>query len=315
MQLIKRIPLPMAGLMLAFAAIGNLLESYGSGYRWFFGIISLILLIVIIMKILVDPGSIKEGLSNPVIASVMPTFSMGVILLAGYLKTFAPAPALYIWILGITLHIAMMAVFTKKHILGRKVQSYMPSYFIVYVGIVTVSVTAPVFERVEIGQLAFWFGLIAFVLLLYPVMNRIFKIKNIPEPAQPTVMILAAPMSLLLAGYLRSFPEKSVWVLGILGIISLLLFSIAVSFLPKLFKLKFYPSYSAFTFPVVITAIAIKGLFTVLSKAQPVPSALFYLVNLLELGSLLIVFYVFLRYIAFLHHLPFLMSSSKSTQS
>jgi exfoliative toxin A/B len=313
MPLIKKIPLPMAGLMLALAATGNLLESYGTAYKWFFGMIAMVLLIGLVLKVVTDPGAVREGLANPVVASVLPTFSMGLILLAAYLRGFAHAPAFFLWCLGIAIHLVLIVIFTKKHLAGLNFKSFFPSYFIVYVGIVTLSVTAPAFEQLAVGQAAFWFGFASFFLLLIPVLNRIFILKNIPEPAQPTMMILAAPMSLLLAGYLKSFPEKSLGMLGLLGSMSFILLILSLTFLPKLLRLKFYPSYSAFTFPLVISAIGMKGLDKALAKAQLAPVGMTVMVKLLEVGSALMVLYVLMRYMSFLVGAPATARGVKST--
>ena len=40
-------------------------------------------------KTIMMPDSIKEGFENPVVASVMPTLSMGIILLSTYIKPYA----------------------------------------------------------------------------------------------------------------------------------------------------------------------------------------------------------------------------------
>ena len=37
-KVIERVPIPMAGLMLALAALGNLLSPYGSTYKYFWGV-------------------------------------------------------------------------------------------------------------------------------------------------------------------------------------------------------------------------------------------------------------------------------------
>ncbi|MDF2890110.1 MAG: C4-dicarboxylate transporter [Clostridia bacterium] len=87
--MIKKLPLPIAGLMLALAAAGNLLLSYGGIYRNLFGVIAGIVLVLLLAKVLIMPKAIKEGFENPVVASVMPTFSMGLILLSTYLKPYA----------------------------------------------------------------------------------------------------------------------------------------------------------------------------------------------------------------------------------
>ena len=103
--MIKKIPLPATGVMLGMAALGNLLQPYSEGVRLLCGAVSLILGILIVVKILLYPGQFAEDMKNPIMASVSGTFSMAVMLLAGYAKPFMGSSAVIIWYAGIGLHI------------------------------------------------------------------------------------------------------------------------------------------------------------------------------------------------------------------
>ena len=46
-DMIKKVPVPLCGVMLGFAALGNLLQSYGEGIRSVCGIVAAFLLILI----------------------------------------------------------------------------------------------------------------------------------------------------------------------------------------------------------------------------------------------------------------------------
>lgn len=89
------------------------------------------------------PKKVSENLSNPVVASVFPALSMGIMLMATYIKPLVPSLAFIIWIIGLILHIVLILFFTKKHVLDFNIKKVFPSWFIVYVGIVVGSVTAP----------------------------------------------------------------------------------------------------------------------------------------------------------------------------
>lgn len=141
-------------------------------------------------------------------------------------------------------------------------------------------------------------------MLLPIVLYRTFIVKEIPEPAMPTLAIYTAPASLCLAGYLNSFQSKSILMVGFLTVLSLSMFIFVIMNMPKLFKLKFYPSYSAFTFPFVITAIAMKGTRTYLTQTgTDIPFA-GYFINILELWAIIMVLYVLIRYILFMTSSP-----------
>lgn len=299
-QVINKLPIPIAGLMLALAATGNLILSYGSIYRNIFGVLSAIILVLIVIKIIKYPKGVSESLENPVVASVFPTLSMGIILLSAYINQFAQSLAFGIWILGLVLHIILMLWFTKKNVLQFNIKKVYPSWFIVYVGIVCGSVTAPVFNMFNIGKVLFWFGLLSYIIILPVTLKRIFIVKEIPEPALPTIVIFTAPASLCLAGYINSFQEKNMLIIVLLAIVSQLTLLVVLTQIPKLLKLKFYPSYSAFTFPLVISAISIKLTNGFLTNVGKNITFLKYVIKIEEIIAVAIVIYVLFRYMKFL---------------
>lgn len=299
-KILKKLPIPIAGLMLALGASGNLVLSYGSIYKYIFGAVSSVILILLIFKIITDFKGVFKALDNPVVASVAPTFPMGIMILSTYIKPIINPVAFGAWILGLLLHVLLICYFTKKYIFDFNIKKVFPSYFVVYVGIVVASVTAPVFNMNTLGQYIFWFGFVSYFILLPIVIYRVFKIKNIPEPALPTITIFAAPASLCLAGYMSSFQEKNMIIVGILTSLSLIMIISVIMYMPKMLKLKFYPSYSAFTFPIVISAIAIKKINGFLISIEKGIVWLKYVVKAEEILSVLIVIYVLIRYIEFI---------------
>lgn len=298
--MIKRIPLPIAGVMLAMAATGNLIQTYSPELRLVFGAISAIIGILLIIKFIMYPKLLSEDLKNPVVASVAPTFSMAVILLAAYVKPYANTVGLTIWFIGFILHCALILLFTFRFILKFDIKKMFPSLFIVYVGLVVASITAPAFSMNTLGQAVFLFGFICYLILLAIVSYRVIKVKEIPEPAQPLIIIFAAPASLCLAGYLSSFDSKSIAIVYFLAILSIAMYVFALTQLPRLLKLKFYPSYSAFTFPMVISAIAMKMTDGFLTKSGNGIAFLKYIVIAQTAIAVVMVLYVLIRYILML---------------
>jgi len=298
--ILKKYPVPVTGLILGLAAAGNLVQSYGEINRSIFGIISAILFVLMLVKIVKFTDGVKESLQNPVVASVFPTFSMAAMLLSTYLKPLSQSIAFALWTIGVALHAALIIWFSKKFVLNFKIKQVFPSWFIVYVGIAVASVTAPAFKMTNIGQLAFWFGFITYIILLPLILYRTVKVKEMPEPTLPTLVIYAAPASLLLAGYMNSFETKSMAIVWLLAVLSIIMYIAAIIMLPRLLKLKFYPSYSAFTFPLIISGIAMKLTNGFLTKSGIPVTWLNYLVKFQEAVAVIITLYVLYRYIRFL---------------
>lgn len=299
-KIIKKVPVPLCGVMLGFAALGNLLQSYGEGVRYACGIVAAFLFILILLKLIMFPGMIKEDMQNPIMASVSGTFPMALMLLSTYLKPFIGTGAKFIWFFAIGLHIALIIYFTIKFILKMQMPKVFASYFIVYVGIVVAAVTAPVFEETKIGSYAFWFGFVTLLLLLVLVTIRYVKYKNIPEPAKPLFCIYAAPTSLCIAGYVQSVTPKSKEFLLAMLFVAIVLYIMALVKAIEYLKLKFYPSYAAFTFPFVISAIATKQtMVCLMNMKQPLP-ILRYIVLIETVIAVLFVIYTFIRFMQFI---------------
>lgn len=299
-KILQKLPLPVSGLMLGLVALGNLLGGYSPLIRSMFGAVSFIIFLMLVAKFIKYPACIKEGLDNPVVGGVMATFPMSMMILSTYIKPYSSPLALGFWIIGIVLHLSLIAVFTKTHILKFNIKKVFPTYFIVYAGIVAASVAAPVHQMQSIGQILFWVGFLPYMAILPVVIYRAFVVKEIPEMALPTLAIFAAPGSLCLAGYMNSFPEKNIFMVYILLAVASITILIALSQMPKLLRLKFYPSFSAFTFPFVISAIAIKGtsgFFASIGSPSPILKGA---ASFLEALAVIMVLYVLAQYSAFL---------------
>ncbi|MEG2289161.1 MAG: TDT family transporter [Clostridium sp.] len=300
MNYIKKIPLPIAAVMLALAALGNLLSTYGIVYKNICGVLSALVLILLTVKIITCWKDVKNEMKNPVIAGVMPTYSMGIMLLAGYLKDISFTSGLVLWWVGVIIHLVLIILYTKNFIIGFDIKKMFPSTFIVYVGIGIAGITAPAFKLIVLGQGFFWFAFISLIVLIPLLGYRTFVVKGIPEPALPTNVIFAAPAALTLAAYLNSFSEKNIYMISFLSILVILLYICGLIFLVKGLKLKFYPSYAAFTFPMVISAIAMKGTNAFLIKIDKGISIIKYVVKFQEIVAIIIVVYVLVRFLMFI---------------
>lgn len=298
--MIKKIPVPMAGLSLGFAALGNLLQTYSESIRLVCGSISAILAILFLCKCIFHFDMVKEDMKNPVMASVSGTFSMAVILLSAYAKPFIGGGAVCIWYFGIALHVLLIVYFTARFLYKLNMKAVFASYYIVYVGIVTASVTAPAFGQTKLGMVIFWFGLISCLILLVLVTVRYVKHREIAEPARPLFCIYTAPVSLCLAGYLQSAETKSMTMVLLLMVLACVLYVAVLIRLARFLVLPFYPSYAAFTFPVVISAIAMKMSTAFLGKMGYAVGFLPAVVLVETVIAVCLVVYVFIRYMKFL---------------
>ncbi|MDO4712277.1 MAG: TDT family transporter [Peptostreptococcaceae bacterium] len=298
--MIKKIPLPMAGLILGIFALGNLLRSYGETVRMICGALGAILYISYVIRLFVGRDRLGEELTNPVVGSVFATFPMSTMLLATYLFPFSDRIGFYLWTFGVIFHGLLIIWFTMSVAIKKDIKTVFPTWFIMYVGIVVASVTGKMFGATVIAERCFWFGLVCYIALIPIVCYRVFVVKNIPEPALATLVVFTAPGGLLLTGYMSAFDEKKMTILIPLMIVSGLFYILALINLPKVLKLKFYPSISAITFPTVITAIGFKlanGSF--MKAGDPVPG-LPILAIVMEWIAAFCIFFALALYVKFL---------------
>ena len=299
-DVIKKVPVPLCGVMLGTAALGNLLQSYSEGVRYVCGVVAGLLLVLVLLKWILFPKMVKEDLGNPIMASVAGTFPMALMLLSVYVKPFIGQAAFYIWILAILLHIALIIYFTVKFVVKLQMPKVFASYYIVYVGIAVASITAPAYEQLKIGAAAFWFGFVCLLALLVLVTIRYVKYPNVPDPAKPLICIYAAPMSLCIAGYVQSVTPKSAGFLLGMFVVACVLYVFALVKAIGFLKMPFFPSYASFTFPFVISAIASKQTMACLANlGQPMP-ALQYVVLVETIIAVVFVAYVLVRFLKFI---------------
>ncbi|WP_282192010.1 TDT family transporter [Adlercreutzia caecimuris] len=305
-DIIKKVPIPTAGVALGLAALGNLLQPYTEIAHGLCGGLSLFLVSMLVAKVILFPSMMRSDLQNSILASVSATFFMTLMQLAGYLAPVAIVPAFGLWCAAIVGHFTLMAWFTAHYIRRFKLSEVFPTYFICYVGIIVAAVTSPAFGMEAFGRGIFWFGLACFAVLLATVVARYLK-HEIPEPARPLFCIFAAPMGLSLVGYLAVTPNPDPLFVGVLmGLGQVMLVGVATQ-LPKFIALKFYPSYAAMTFPFVISAMALgKGMQALYAAGVTIPALPMVeaLIALETVFAAVMVTYVFVHYMRFFFGTP-----------
>ena len=277
MSFLKRVPLPLCGVALGLAALGNLLAAYSPYLKILCGVLAFVGILFVTCKYLTMQSVFVTDMKNPLTASVSGTYTMTLMLLAGYIKPLIPEFAMILWYVAIVLHFVLIVYFTLNFILKIKIpddlMKVVASYFIVYVGIVVASVTAPAFNNIALGKICFWIGFILYIPLFFYVSFRYIKLGNKKIEAKALACIYAAPASLCVAGYISSFEQKNITFLTGLYLFSLLIYLLGLFVVADLFlsfannkEFKFYPSIAGITFPFVISAIAAKQFNAVLTK-------------------------------------------------
>ena len=265
-EMVKKVPIPTAGVALGCVALGNLLAPFAPALQAAFAAVSLTLVCLVVAKVALFPGMVRQDMHNPIMASVSATFFMTLMQLAALFSTTAFGPALALWWFAVVGHLILMAWFTAHFIVRFRLAEVFPTYFICYVGIIVASLTSPSFGTQATGVVLFWLGFASYAVLLAVVTARYLK-HEIPESARPLFCIYSAPMSLSLAGYLAVTPEPNLAFAAGMAVLAQILFLVVLLQVPRLVRLQFYPSFAAMTFPFVITATALGSVLTLLEGA------------------------------------------------
>ena len=303
MSVFKRIPVPICAVILGMFGLGNLIQSYSEGLRLLCGAAGAVLMVMFLIGVVLDLKKFLGEMENPIMASVFCAFPMAVMMLATYVKPYIGASAKGIWFVGVAIHVVMILYFTVKFVLHFSLEKVFASWFVVYVGIAMAGITAPAFGTESIGSACVWFGIVALVVLLILVTMRYVK-KPVPDPAKPVVCIYAAPTSLCIAGYIQSVTPKSLSLLTALWAVATVLFLLACVKFVQYFKLPFFPSYAAYTFPFVISAIASKQLMACAANMGSPMGFLSTVVLVETIIATCTTLYALIRYLVFLFTAP-----------
>lgn len=299
------IPIPICGLLLGLVSLGNVWANQGAILLGtVFSSLGLLGLLVMVVKFVFLFRHSFAALDNPIVASVSPTFTMAWMVACVFLQRIFPHAKwiAVLWFLAVGLHFALMLLFCAVYLFPVKVEmeQIYPSWFITFVGMGVIPNTAHLFAE-SFGSWLIWFTLATYFVLLPLILWRVLVVRKMHESTWPLITIIAAPGSLCLAGYLASIPNKQLLFVLVLFVLSQCLYLAILSVLPKLVRVPFYPSYAAFTFPLVISATAALASASYF-KTEGIAGA--HWVSLLGRVELflatLMVSYVFIRYSWFL---------------
>ena len=298
MNIIKNLPLAITGLILAILSLGKIFTDYSG----IFFIIGSFLIFLVFLKLVFYFNDFSTELNNLIPLSTFGTFSMALMLFSTYLKPlFLPLSqsiAFPIWILGIIIHLSIVIIFTKNYVLRNfNIEDVFATWWIVYIGITMAAITAPVYNLSQYGFIFFGIGFTLMIPTLFLVSYRYLRFKQIDNQNKPFICIYTALISILIVGYVNALTiDGNFLTIIYIGAVIFYIFAIiqAVRLL-IIEKLKFMPSFSAFTFPFVISAIATGEVYRFFGLG-----ILNYLFLLQGMIALILVIFVSYNYLKFL---------------
>ena len=295
----KKLPLAFSGCLLGLAGAGNLILDIFPLLSHIFSLSGLILWFYFWVSHLNNWHESKQELKKAPLLSGMATFPMAGMILSTYLLRVLPMSlsiiAQVLWWFAFLLDVGLIIYFTINYVQTKPRASATPTWTVLYVGIAVASLTYPVVGIVGIAYGAWIFGFIL-TLILYPLIYQDLKKNPLPLALMGQEGIYCAPFSLLLAALVRiGGPGLPNWVLLVMILASQTFFFFVLSRLPRILKQGFQPSFSALTFPTIITATSLKMAQGILQF--PTLNLLVWLETIICLTILIYVLVEYVRYL------------------
>lgn len=260
--------LVQSGLVLGLLAMGNLIGRFSQMLRYLLAGLALFFLIHLVIGIVTNFKQAQKQLKDPLIASVFPTFFMQGMVASTYIATwsFLGEDALFIaqglWWLSFIGLIVLMAYYLFSFGFPFKWDNVYPAWTVLFVGIGVAPLTIAVSQQFVLGQVIFWYGLVATIFVLPLVFYKTYKI-GLEDRVRPNTTTICAPISLMTAAYTTTFSHPNSLILLLLLISGQILYLFILCQIFQLFKRPFSAGFSAFTFPLVISATALGSSLTV----------------------------------------------------
>lgn len=287
MKFFASLPLPVAGIALATASLGRLLGAYAVFLQDLCGLTAAALLVCLLLRYVKSP-LYKEEKENPLTAPIIPLLPMTILALSGYGSELHPVPGLCLWYIGFLWHGWYILDFTERTLRNFRLERVLPSWFVVYVGIVISVITMPLtadgtigaisssvpeepFSRIGLVTILLAWGLTAYIFIGGLIFYRLRYIPLRPFEI-PTLVIFSAPPALCLSAYVHTVGLPDLPLLIFLSVSGLFFYICSLVVIIRFWReQKFYPTMASFTFPLVIFATAARG--TSLALLGPGPYA------------------------------------------
>lgn len=257
MNRLEKMPVPVLPAMVGAATLSNVFATMG--FTWIRHLTMAaagIIILLYIIKIIRFPSVCKGEYANVVPASLYAGFSMVVMILGSYLFEFSPAVGKGVWFAGLIIHAVHLCVFTVRNvILKRNINTFVPSWFVTYNGIMVSCVVGGVMNEPGILTVVTYYGICIYFILLPIMLWRLVTVE-VKAPVYHTMAVLLAPCSLCLVSCLNIIHNPAPVLVYILYICVLASLAFIIIMLPKFFSFSFTPGYAGLTFPMAIGIVA-----------------------------------------------------------
>ncbi len=257
MERLERMPVPVLPTFVGAMTLGNVYA--GMNYVWVRHLTmwtATVILLLYIVKLVKYTEVCKKEYMAVVPCSLYAGFSMVMMILGSYYFEYIPALGKGMWMTGLAIHAVHIMVFTYRNVLKeRDINTFVPSWFVTYNGIMVSCVTGGAMNAGDILKIVLYYGIVIYFILIPVMVWRLLKVEVKP-PVYHTMAVVLAPCSLCLVSYLNVIQNPNqavVWLLYVCVLVSLFFI---IGKLPKFFSFNFAPGFAGMTFPMAIGVVA-----------------------------------------------------------
>ena len=254
---VKNLPIGIMATLLSLLTLANIFSILGfNALKHIIVNFGVLIIFSGFCKLALYPKQVAKELNDTALASIYPTFCMSMMLMSAYYVNYNYTIGKSLWLFAVALNAIIIVIFTYNNLIKKfEYAKFLPPFWVAYVGIIVSVITSPAMNEPIISKTIFYFSFIAYFIILPFMIYRLYT-KPVADAPYPTLCIMAAPPSLCIVAYLTLFNEPNIYLTLFLYFIVFIMTIYMYTRFPKIFKMKFIPTFAGITFPLAISTLA-----------------------------------------------------------
>lgn len=257
MNRLEKMPVPVLPTFVGALTLSNVYS--GMGFVWVRHLTmwaATVIFLLYIVKIIKFPKTCKQEYDTTVPSSLYAGFTMVMMLLGSYYFDFVPALGRGMVVAAVAIHAVHILIFSYRNLIkNRNINTFVPSWFVTYNGIMVSCVIGGAMEIKGILTVVLYYGIFIYFALIPFMVWRLLTVEVKPQ-VYHTMAVVLAPCSLCLVSYLNLTAEPNKIMVTVLYICVLVSLAFIIIKLPKFFAFPFAPGFAGMTFPMAIGIVA-----------------------------------------------------------
>jgi exfoliative toxin A/B len=251
-------PVPVLPTFVGALTLSNVYS--GLGYTWVRHLtmwVATVVLLLYVVKIIKFPKTVAGEYKTVVPSSLYAGFFMMTMILGSYYYDYSPTLGRAMVVLAVACHAVHIVVFTVRNlILKRDINTFVPSWFVTYNGIMVSCVIGSAMGITPILKVVLYYGIAVYICLIPFMIWRLATVE-VKDAVYHTMAVVLAPCSLCVVSYLNVGGEglNQTLLYFLYGCVLVSLAFVIIK-LPKFFRYSFTPGFAGLTFPMAIGIVA-----------------------------------------------------------